>query len=834
MSTTIVVGSARAIFTVSLLSAATEEVRVGWITQDGTALAGRDYEANSGTVTFAAGETSKQIEIFVNGRTIDTEDRMFYVSLTPPVNAVLADDVGACIIHVDTTGSEPVLTVIIPKGEKGVQGDSAYQIALNNGFVGTQTEWLASLRPSPADIAPLVAPLISAGAMSVVASGTEGLTPRDMDTVAGFAGRIAYMSKTKKAIAAVLAAGVNVIPLASFAGDAVDPLDATGFNVVAFRAGKIESLAWEYLPGSAEIRIVNGQAGDVPIAVQQDIGVGDLSKTAVTVDGATRQLTNWLKEFAVIRAEVSAADALISADVAKLRKGATACSPDQFGAVGDGVADDTQAVKDALATGLMVFGLPGKKYGVTGMITLPPVARLSGIELVPLVPNAENYRVIYQTGGIVCELSRVKIDRNGSGAGGQMGNSAAIYIASCAGIVRIDRCEVTGKNFGDGIIVTDSKVSLSHNHVHDMTWGTATGPAKGDDVMQGFFLARCSGELVGNRAERLKGIWTGQAVALHRWTRGFAFSGCYDLSLLGNSTDTVDQGFDYSGGENNRRISATSNHTVNSYTWGHKCANTVTDCTFTACTAYRSGLAGFVASSPSSSLGSIDSSTLTQNITYVGCHSTFNGWGGYFPNDGQRGGFLAINSTAYPEFPRGIKWIGCKSYGAAASQVGFRNDVAVPDNSTFWNEAVDCESRDSVADFAGLNQGLVMRRGASGQSIPNGAATVVDTGTLIVDKMAFGGGVIRRSGLYTISGNVRFTGAQQGVRTLRIMRNGVLIPDAEFTTSPNPSSTTVAGSSTLILRAGETIRLEVLQDSGTALTLVSASLTVAEVGKGQC
>ena len=32
------------------------------------------------------------------------------------------------------------------KGDKGEQGDSAYQVALNNGFEGTEQEWLESLK----------------------------------------------------------------------------------------------------------------------------------------------------------------------------------------------------------------------------------------------------------------------------------------------------------------------------------------------------------------------------------------------------------------------------------------------------------------------------------------------------------------------------------------------------------------------------------------------------------------------------------------------------------------------------------------------------------------
>lgn len=294
MPTNTVVGSARAIFTISLVAAATEEVRVDWATKDGTALAGRDYETNSGTVAFAPGETSKTVEIFVHGRTVETEDRVFYVLLDPPVNALLADEIGACVIHVDTTGTVPVVTVIIPRGEKGLTGDSAYQIALNNGFVGTEAEWLASLRPSPAEIAPLVAPLINAGDMNVTAEGTETMARPDTDNLKGFAGRIAYMSATKKAAAPPMTAGVNVIPVSAFVGDAFDPGAIAGFQVIGLRAGAMVPLNWEFLYASNEIRITGAQAGDTPLALQQDIGAGKVGMQPVSIAGTVNVISEWL------------------------------------------------------------------------------------------------------------------------------------------------------------------------------------------------------------------------------------------------------------------------------------------------------------------------------------------------------------------------------------------------------------------------------------------------------------------------------------------------------------------------------------------------------------
>lgn len=39
----------------------------------------------------------------------------------------------------------------IPKIMKGIDGESAYEVAVNNGFIGTEEEWLASLKGEKGD-----------------------------------------------------------------------------------------------------------------------------------------------------------------------------------------------------------------------------------------------------------------------------------------------------------------------------------------------------------------------------------------------------------------------------------------------------------------------------------------------------------------------------------------------------------------------------------------------------------------------------------------------------------------------------------------------------------
>lgn len=62
-------------------------VDVDWTTADGSAVAGVDYEAANGTLTFAPGETTKQISINVIGNTKPEQTKTFTISATGPENA---------------------------------------------------------------------------------------------------------------------------------------------------------------------------------------------------------------------------------------------------------------------------------------------------------------------------------------------------------------------------------------------------------------------------------------------------------------------------------------------------------------------------------------------------------------------------------------------------------------------------------------------------------------------------------------------------------------------------------------------------------------------------
>jgi Calx-beta domain/RTX calcium-binding nonapeptide repeat (4 copies) len=76
-------------FTITLAKAIPLKVSVGYATADGTATAGSDYTATSGTLVFAPGETSKTIGVPIIADTVVEPDETLTLTLSNPVNAKL-------------------------------------------------------------------------------------------------------------------------------------------------------------------------------------------------------------------------------------------------------------------------------------------------------------------------------------------------------------------------------------------------------------------------------------------------------------------------------------------------------------------------------------------------------------------------------------------------------------------------------------------------------------------------------------------------------------------------------------------------------------------------
>jgi len=77
-------------FPVNLSAPSSDVVSVSFATTDGTALAGSDYTAASGVLTFDPGEVEKLISVDVRGDDVHEGDEFFTVELSDPMNATIS------------------------------------------------------------------------------------------------------------------------------------------------------------------------------------------------------------------------------------------------------------------------------------------------------------------------------------------------------------------------------------------------------------------------------------------------------------------------------------------------------------------------------------------------------------------------------------------------------------------------------------------------------------------------------------------------------------------------------------------------------------------------
>ncbi len=115
-------------FTVSLSATATDTVTVGFATDagnPGTATAGTDYAAlASGTLTFAAGDTSRTISVSVTGDATDEPDETVRVTLSGPTNAVLSATAATGVGTIADDDEAPTVTLTVADDSISEDGGS--------------------------------------------------------------------------------------------------------------------------------------------------------------------------------------------------------------------------------------------------------------------------------------------------------------------------------------------------------------------------------------------------------------------------------------------------------------------------------------------------------------------------------------------------------------------------------------------------------------------------------------------------------------------------------------------------------------------------------------
>jgi ELWxxDGT repeat protein len=94
-------GTALAAVRVSLSGGYSSSVSVNYATADGTGLAGTDYTATQGTITFAPGQTSRFVMVPVRGDTSTETDETFTLTLSSPANGTIIRNAAQVTIRND-------------------------------------------------------------------------------------------------------------------------------------------------------------------------------------------------------------------------------------------------------------------------------------------------------------------------------------------------------------------------------------------------------------------------------------------------------------------------------------------------------------------------------------------------------------------------------------------------------------------------------------------------------------------------------------------------------------------------------------------------------------
>ena len=113
-------GTTTATFTLTLSAPAAQNVTVNYATAAGSATAGTDFIAASGTATFIAGATSTPVAVSVIGDTMFEGAESFAVNLSGAINATIADPQGSgTIINDDAVPSLSITDVSVTEGNAG-------------------------------------------------------------------------------------------------------------------------------------------------------------------------------------------------------------------------------------------------------------------------------------------------------------------------------------------------------------------------------------------------------------------------------------------------------------------------------------------------------------------------------------------------------------------------------------------------------------------------------------------------------------------------------------------------------------------------------------------
>jgi hypothetical protein len=124
-----------AVFTVSLDRPSTGVVTLDYATQDGSAQAGKDYAAASGSLAFAPGEVSKTVRVPLREDTVQEDAESFGLALSGVAGATLSDGAATATIADNDSGRLIVSHVVLDERN----GIAVFEVSLNQPSTGPVT-----------------------------------------------------------------------------------------------------------------------------------------------------------------------------------------------------------------------------------------------------------------------------------------------------------------------------------------------------------------------------------------------------------------------------------------------------------------------------------------------------------------------------------------------------------------------------------------------------------------------------------------------------------------------------------------------------------------------
>jgi len=237
-------------------------------------------------------------------------------------------------------------------------------------------------------------------------------------------------------------------------------------------------------------------------------------------------------------------------------------TPEQYGAVGDGVTNDVVAIQAAIDSGFPVY-FSKKNYRVNSQLNVPQDAILFGSGYASIISTTSNINIINVTGTNVTIDTLTFVGNNSGGAQVGIRQAGVLFTTLLYGL-RVNNCNFINLNFA-GIHSTNTPGTAS----------THEGAIRGDN---NFFTGCGTGLLIGDRTEycvftRTKAVTCGV---------GIYNIGGNNQYLGGSLTTCTSHGFRADTGANDGKFSVVG-FSINHNAVGVLCFGLLNGCIFDSC-----------------------------------------------------------------------------------------------------------------------------------------------------------------------------------------------------------------------------------------------------------